>query len=75
MGDKYLRRLLVVGMTSLVRRASTSPTPSIRAGRDAHAPAGPRGHGRARQQDGAGGLGDHDPRRDLSGAERLVWLA
>ena len=26
MGDKYLRRLLVVGMTSLVRRARVSPT-------------------------------------------------
>lgn len=25
MGDRYLRRLLVVGMTSLVRRARTSP--------------------------------------------------
>ena len=26
MGDKYLRRLLVVAMTSLVRRARVSPT-------------------------------------------------
>ena len=25
MGDRYLRRLLVVGMTSLVRRARTAP--------------------------------------------------
>jgi transposase len=25
MGDRYLRRLLVVGMTSLIRRAKTSP--------------------------------------------------
>ena len=25
MGDRYLRRLLVVGMTSLVRRAKTQP--------------------------------------------------
>ena len=25
MGDRYLRRLLVVGMTSLVRRARTQP--------------------------------------------------
>ncbi len=26
MGDRYLRRLLVVGMTSLIRRAKTTPT-------------------------------------------------
>ncbi len=30
MGDKYLRRLFVVGITFLVRRAQASPTPSIR---------------------------------------------
>jgi transposase len=29
MGDKYLRRLLIVGMTSLVRAPSISPMPSI----------------------------------------------
>ena len=26
MGDRYLRRLLVIGMTSLIRRARTAPT-------------------------------------------------
>jgi hypothetical protein len=36
MGDRYLRRLLVVGMTSLVRRAKATPTsvdrtPSVKA--------------------------------------------
>ena len=33
MGDRYLRRLLVVGMTSLVRRARTAQPQSIRASR------------------------------------------
>ena len=32
MGDKYLRKLLIVGMTSLVRRESTIPVRSIHAG-------------------------------------------
>ena len=66
MGDKYLRRLLVVGMTSLVRRAKYKPEAvDPLACRSAVAKTGPRGHGRARQQGGAGDLGDHGPRRDL----------
>jgi pimeloyl-ACP methyl ester carboxylesterase len=42
MGDRYLRRLLVVGMTSLVRRARTKPgsvDPRITAIPDLEAPA------------------------------------
>jgi len=60
MGDKYLRRLLVVGMTSLIRRAKYKPeSRRSLARRPVVAQAGPSGHGRARQQGGAGGLGDH----------------
>ena len=64
MGDKYLRRLLVVGMTSLVRRAKYKPEAvDPLACRSAVAKAGPSGHRRARQQGGAGDLGDHGARR------------
>ena len=68
MGDRYLRRLLVVGMTSLVRRARPGPTavdPRFVAMLPAQA--GARGHGRRRQPHRACRLGDHDPRRDLPG--------
>ena len=67
MGDKYLRRLLVVGMTSLVRRAKYKPEavdPWLAELLVAQARS--PGHGRARQQGGAGGLGDHGARRCLS---------
>ena len=70
MGDKYLRKLLIVGMTSLVRRAKYKPE-SV----------DPRlvdmlERRPARVRDGGCGqphrtrrLGDHDPRRYLSGTD------
>jgi transposase len=47
MGDKYLRRLLVVGMTSLVKRAKHKPNAVDPKLADLlNAKAGSRGHGR-----------------------------
>ena len=74
MGDKYLRRLLVVGMTSLVRRAKYKPEavdPRL-ADLLARKPVAGRtvAHGK---QDGAGRLGDHGARRDLSSAHSRRW--
>ena len=63
MGDKYLRRLLVVGMTSLIRRAKYKPEavdPWL-ADLLSRKPARLVTR-RARQQGGAGGLGDHGAR-------------
>ena len=76
MGDRYLRRLLVVGMTSLVRRARIQPTsvdPRLSAMLE-RKPA--RRHRGRRQPHGARGLGDHDARRHLPDADHhrsLIW--
>ena len=62
MGDQYLRRLLVTGMTSLVRRNKHHPDAADpRHRRSARPQAAPRRHRRHGQQGGAGDLGDHGP--------------
>ncbi len=69
MGDRYLRRLLIVGMTSLVRQARRDPgTTDPRLAPAARAQAGAGRHRRHGQQGRPGDLGDHDPRRRLSRA-------
>ena len=65
MGDKYLRKLLIVGMTSLVRRAKYKPEAVDPQLADLLARTGADRDRRHGKQGGAGGLGDHDPRRDL----------
>ena len=68
MGDRYLRRLLVVGMTSLVRRARIQPASvDPRLSRHAGAQTGTSRHGGCRQPDRARGLGDHDARQEPTG--------
>lgn len=75
-GDRYLRRLLVIGMTSLVRRARIQPA-SVDLRLSAMQARKPQsGHRGRRQPDGARGLGDHDARRNLPGADHyrsLIW--
>ena len=67
MGDKYLRKLLIVGMTSLVRRAKYNPaTDRSTPGGSARAKAHEGRHRRDGEQDRAGHLGDHVTWRDLS---------
>ena len=66
MGDKYLRKLLVVGMTSLVRRAKHNPEGRSTPGRSARTKAHQGRHRRDGEQDRADHLGDHGTRRDLS---------
>ena len=65
MGDRYLRRLLVSGMTSQIQAASAqagrSPLGPPPVGQQAQQ-AGCRRHG---QQSRAGRLGRHDPRRGI----------
>jgi transposase len=66
MGDRYLRRLLVVGMTSLVRRARTAPgsvDPRIPAMLERRPRS--RCHRRCSEPHGTPRLGDHDQRRHL----------
>ena len=67
MGDKYLRKLLIVGMTSLVRRAKYNPgkvDPRL-ADLLARKPTQGR-HRRDGEQDRADHLGGHGTWRDLS---------
>ena len=75
-GDRYLRRLLVIGMTSLVRRARIQPA-SVDLRLSAMQARKPQsGHRGRRQPDGARGLSDHDARRNLPGADHyrsLIW--
>ena len=67
MGDKYLRKLLIVGMTSLVRRAKYNPRGSrSTAGRSARAKARAGRNCRHGKQDSTDHLGNHDTWRDLS---------
>ena len=66
MGDKYLRKLLVVGMTSLVRRARQNPEGRSTPGGSACAKAHKGRHRRDGKQDRADRLGDHDTWRDIS---------
>ena len=66
MGDKYLRQLLIVGMTSLVRRAKYSPGSRSTSGRSARAKTYPGRDRRDGEQDRADRLGDHGTWRDLS---------
>ena len=83
MGDKYLRKLLVVGMTSLVRRARHNPADRSTPGGSACAKAHKGRHRRDGEQDRAGHLGDHGTRRDVScrppaGTGRInnvIWLS
>lgn len=75
-GDRYLRQLLVIGMTSLVRRARIQPAlVDLRlSAMQARKPQS--GHRGRRQPDGARGLSDHDARRNLPGADHyrsLIW--
>jgi transposase len=70
MGDRYLRRLLVFGVPSLVRRAKAKPDavdPRLAAMLQRRART--RGDGRRRQSNRAGRLGNHDQRRNLSGTD------
>ena len=66
MGDKYLRKLLIVGMTSLVRRAKYNPGRIDPRLADLLARKATCRHRRDGEQDRAGHLGDHGTRRDLS---------
>jgi Transposase IS116/IS110/IS902 family len=67
MGDKYLRKLLIVGMTSLVRRAKQNPGKIDPRLADLLARKTHEGrHRRDGEQDRADHLGDHGTRRDLS---------
>jgi transposase len=66
MGDRYLRRFLVLGMTSLVRRARAKPS-SVDPPLSTMLQRRPvRRHGRRRRPHGTSSLGDHDARRALS---------
>ena len=64
MGEKYLRKLLIVGMTSRVRRAKQNPAVDPRLAdllaRKTHR------HRRDGEQDRADHLGNHGSRRNLS---------
>ena len=67
MGDKYLRKLLIVGMTSLVRRAKYNPgkiDPRLAGSAGAETHEGR--HRRDGEQNRAGHLGDHGTWRNLS---------
>lgn len=65
MGDKYLRKLLIVGMTSLVRRAKYNPGRPT-AGRSARTQTRAGRDRRDGEQDSTDRLGDHGAWRDLS---------
>ena len=66
MGDQYLRRLLVMGMTSLVRRERTIPVSRSTPRRSARAQAREGRHRRHGQQDRTDHLGHHGTWRNLS---------
>jgi hypothetical protein len=67
MGDKYLRKLLIVGMTSLVRRAKHNPGKiDPRLADSGRTKAREGRHRRDGEQNRAGDMGDHDTWRDLS---------
>jgi transposase len=67
MGDRYLRHLLVVGATAVVRYTRAQEDHHQHLGKSiAGAKACPPGHCRRRQQDGTDRLGGHGTRRELS---------
>jgi transposase len=67
MGDRYLRHLLVVGATAVVRYTRRKATTiSIWAKPAAGSQTRPAGHRRGRQQDGPDRLGRHGAGRELS---------
>lgn len=66
MGDRYLRKLLVVGATSVVRRARTARPPRPTGSAACSAQAGSARHCCHGQQDCPDRLGSAGARRDLS---------
>ena len=70
-GDRYLRRLLVVGAISIVRTARTRPDKYPWVIELLGSSAGQGGRGGAGQQDGADRLGGAGQGRDLSGTDTL----
>ena len=64
-GDGYLRKLLVVGATSVIRRVKADSSRLALGAGAARAPPGPRGHRRHGQQDRPDRLGGSNPGRGL----------
>jgi len=67
-GDRYLRRILIVGAIAVLRRAQEEPREISLAHATAGAAALQGRGGGVRQQNGAYRLGVDGPRRHLSGA-------
>ena len=71
-GDRYLRRLLIVGATTVIRHARAHPEKESLDHEAAGQDAGQEGRRGARQQDGTNRLGAARQRRNVSPAESAV---
>ena len=67
-GDRYIRRLLVIGATTMLRSARANTAPMETGSRSCSQAARSCRHGRAGQQNGAYRLGVARPWRDVSSA-------
>lgn len=71
MGDRTLRRLLIIGGMAVIKQAARRGAPKVLlAGTDAGAQTADAGGGRARQQDGADRLGASHEAGELQGSGR-----